>query len=198
MLLCLDEARKLGRTVRWGDSGPRLLTRMLKERGCLDQALSASMCYPTNPTQAPEALRPAAAAVLAPKIEPSLFLHLWNSILISRGIQKTCLPPRGSLLRRLTDKHSVGGWTGEYDEQSLSDILNAYTQHERRIALIQSQASEIVRLTVELGAIRCSTSWRLTAPLRNVSRFLQTLRRETRRRMDRFVFSRKGPPAVSE
>ena len=82
MLLCLDEARKLGRTVRWG-RGPRLLTRILKKRGCLDQALSASVCYPINPAHAPEALRPGAATVLTSKIEPSLFLHLWNSILIS-------------------------------------------------------------------------------------------------------------------
>jgi hypothetical protein len=43
MVQCLEQARKLGRAVKWGDTGPHLLTRVLEERGCVDRALPPSV-----------------------------------------------------------------------------------------------------------------------------------------------------------
>lgn len=116
MLRCLDDARKLGRTIRWGETGPLLLTQVLKELGCFNRAFTSSVCYPIHYNQAIDVLRPAAAAALALQIKRSLFLHLWNAKLISCGIRKIYLPPRGSLLRGLVEEHPVSGWMGEYDE----------------------------------------------------------------------------------
>ena len=77
---------KLGRAVKWGDTGPRMLTRVLKELGCLERAVPASVCYPIHYSQALDALRPSQTAVLAPRIESSLFLHVWNSMLVHGAV----------------------------------------------------------------------------------------------------------------
>src|SRR5262249_51694645 len=124
MAQCLAETIKRGRDVKWGDTGPVLLTRVLQECGCLERAIPASVCYPVHYTRALDALRPSSAAVLLPKIEASLFLHLWNSSFVHGGIEKNCRPPKGSLLRILMDKHPVGGWRGEHDERTLEHAFN--------------------------------------------------------------------------
>jgi hypothetical protein len=116
MLQCWDEAAKLGRTVEWGQTGPRLLTRVLKERHYIDRALPPEICYPIHYDRAADLLRPGAADTLASQIGPALFLHLWNALLTSNGQQKTLLPPKGSLLRQLAEKHPANGWAGEYPE----------------------------------------------------------------------------------
>jgi Alpha 1,4-glycosyltransferase conserved region len=123
MAQCLDRAIQLGRTIKWGDTGPRMLTRVLDEHGLIDRAAPPAVCYPIHYSEALDALRPSRAAALAPRIESSLFLHVWNSMLVFHGVQKTCLPPRGSLLRNCIDKHQVEGWTGEYDEETLEQVL---------------------------------------------------------------------------
>ncbi len=116
MLECWDEATKLGRAVEWGQTGPRLLTHILKERYCIDRALPPAVCYPIHYTQAADFLRPAATAALASQIEPALFLHLWNARLMFDGLRKTFLPPKGSLLRQLVERHPASGWAGENAE----------------------------------------------------------------------------------
>ncbi|MGA7487991.1 MAG: glycosyltransferase family 2 protein [Xanthobacteraceae bacterium] len=187
MRQCLDQAVKLGRNVKWGDTGPRLFTRVLDERGWLDRAAAASVCYPIHYTRALEVLRPARTADLTAQIESALFLHVWNSTLVHHGVQKSYRPPKGSLLRTLTDRHPVNGWIAEYDEHSLehglslkaelnaiAQELNAITQAKAQLQVaFGSQVAETERLQasfershLQLKAVLTSTSWRLTAPLR--------------------------------
>lgn len=148
MLRCLEQAIKLGRSVKWGDTGPRLLTRVLKESGAIDRAAPAAVCYPIHYSQALDVLRPSQTAVLAPRLESSLFLHVWNSMLVHLGVEKTCLPPQGSLLRRWADKHPVDGWIGEYDGHTLECALsvkaelNACAEEKRAVqAALERQAA---------------------------------------------------------
>ena len=146
------------------------------------------------------ALRPAQTAVLAPRLESSLFLHVWNSMLVHLGVEKTCLPPQGSLLRRWADKHPVDGWIGEYDGHtlecalSLKAELNACAEEKRAVqAALERQAAVAAgqlaeaeaankRQRIQMDAILASTSWRMTAPIRAGSRCLSALRLLGRRR----------------
>jgi Glycosyl transferase family 2/Alpha 1,4-glycosyltransferase conserved region/Glycosyltransferase sugar-binding region containing DXD motif len=191
MMQCLEQATKLGRNVKWGDTGPRLFTRVLEEQGRLDRAAAPSVCYPIHYSQAVEVLRPSRAADLAARIEPALFLHVWNSTLVHCGVQKGCRPPKGSLLRSLMDRHPVDGWVGEYDEQTLEHALSLKAELHERVQLhiaLGSQIAESERVKValersqmELKAMRASTSWRLTAPVRlggTILRALRSFRRE--------------------
>jgi hypothetical protein len=122
MQQCLDEVTKLGRTVKWGEGGPRLLTRVLEEHGLSDRARPPADCTPIHFTEALDVLRPCRTAALTSRMETSLFLHLWNSMLAWHGVSKTLLPPKGSLLRQLADQHPVDGWAGEYDEQTIEQL----------------------------------------------------------------------------
>ena len=192
MMQCLEQTMKLGRTVRWGDAGPRLFTRVLKECGLISRAHPPSVCYPVHYTRALDLLRPSQTAALSRQIESSLFLHLYNSTLEFRGVRKMCRPPNGSLLRACADKHPVDGWTGEYDEQTLERILNSQAtmhvhveENERlraQLAAIQLHVEENERLRAQLAAIQSSTVWRLTAPLRTGGRAFSALRTFGRRR----------------
>jgi hypothetical protein len=159
MVQCRDQAKQLGRTVKGGDTGPRLLTRVLEEHGLIGQALPATLCYPVHYSEALDLLRPAKLPMLADRIEPSLFLHLWHAMLAFHGVQKSCLPPKGSLLRDFADKHAVVGWVGEYDERTLEQVVNLKAE-------LHSHNDERNRLQANLEAMRTSASWRLTAPLR--------------------------------
>jgi glycosyl transferase family 2/alpha 1,4-glycosyltransferase len=192
MVQCLEQAMKLGRNVKWGDSGPRLFTRVLKEHGALDRAAVPSVCYPIHYSRALEVLRPSKTADLAARIESAVFLHVWNSTLVHRGVQKTYRPPKGSLLRELTDRHPVDGWTGEYDELSLEhdlDLtarLHAYAEEKVRlqaaVSALELQVRENEGCRRQLEAIMASTSWRLTAPLRIGGTLFPWLRSFGRRR----------------
>ena len=211
MLRCLEQTMKLGRAVKWGDTGPRMLTRVLEELGCLERAVPASVCYPIHYSQALDALRPSQTAVLAPRIESSLFLHVWNSMLVHCGVHKACLAPKGSVLRALMDKHPVDGWVGEYDGGTLEGALglkadlNASAEENRRLQdalelqaaegeraraqleeLAARQLAEVKakneRQRIELDAMLASTSWRLTAPVRASSRCLSALGLFSRRK----------------
>jgi hypothetical protein len=190
MAQCLEQATKLGRAVRWGDTGPRLFTRVLTDCGFIDRAAPASVCNPIHYTQALDALRPSQTATLAPQMKGALFLHLWNEMLNYGGVNKTCLPPKGSLLRRWIDRYPVDGWTGEYDEKTLEQVLglkaelNARAEEKIRMQsaldlqiaenerLRGRQMAENVRSQAQLEAVLASSSWRLTAPLRAASQAL--------------------------
>ena len=154
MLRCLEQAMKLGHAVKWGDTGPRLLTRVLGELGYLDRAVPAAACYPIHYSQALDLLRPSKTAVLAPKAESALFLHVWNSMLVHRGVHKAFRPPKGSLLRKWTDKHPVEGWIGEYDERTLEHGLNLKSQLDAAAAekaqLLDASAAEKAQLQAAL------------------------------------------------
>lgn len=134
MLRCLALAAEKGRSVRWGDTGPRLLTQVMRELGETRGIFDPSVCYPVDPFHALDVLRPARLARVTARSEGSQFLHLWNQMLTHAGVRKTCLPPRGSLLRHLVERHQVGGWAGEYDEAGLAEAVERYRRFLARTA----------------------------------------------------------------
>lgn len=168
--LCFERASALGRSVKWGDGGPRAFTAVLEEAGLLSAAAAPSGCYPVHFSEALDLLRPARAAAIDERLHAAMFLHLWNSTLVHAGVDKWLLPPTGSALRAIADRHPVQGWLGEYDDYRL----------DRQLAL----SNDLAEVRAELAATRrylddvmSSTSWRLTRPLR---RMTEALRRSGR------------------
>jgi hypothetical protein len=125
MLRCIELAEEKGRSVRWGDTGPRLLTQVMRELGETRGIFDPSVCYPVDHLHALDLLRPSALGRVTDQSNGSQFLHLWNQMLTYYGVDKTYLPPRGSLLRHLVERHQIGGWVGEYDEAGLSQAVEA-------------------------------------------------------------------------
>jgi hypothetical protein len=158
MLRCLEEAMKLGRSVCWGDAGPKLLTRNIKELGYDHRALSNSLCYPVHHSEILDIFRPSKSIEVGQRTSVSIFVHLWNGMLQHKGVQKIYLPPKGSILRRWLECHPVEGWRGEYDHETLEYALTLYKG---------SFARSVER--ARLDSMLRSTSWRLTKPLRVIA-----------------------------
>jgi hypothetical protein len=141
MVRCLEEATGLGRAVRWGDSGPRLLTRILKEQARDGDALDSSVCYPVHYSEALDVLVPSRLASIRERAAFSLFIHLWNAMLDHHGIDKTMLPPKGSALRRWAEQNSMEAWAGEYDAGMIEALWLAHAERCRLEAECQAGLS---------------------------------------------------------
>ena len=89
---------------------------------------------PVDHLHALDVLRPSALARVTARSDGSQFLHLWNQMLIHAGVRKTYLPPRGSLLRDLVERHQIGGWDGEYDEAGVAEAVERYRRFLARTA----------------------------------------------------------------
>ena len=131
MLECFDEALRIGNDPRWGEIGPRLVTRKAKESERLKNAQPSVTCYPVHHSEALDLLRPAQCKALAERIRYSFFLHLWNEVFRRVHVAKTMLPPRGSLLRAIAERHPVNGWSGEYDADVLEYALSVENELSR-------------------------------------------------------------------
>lgn len=131
---CLAEAQRRGRTVRWGDTGPMLTTRIATELGYAHRAFDSGVCYPVHYSEAIDVLRPGRAESLRQRTADSLFVHLWNAMLQHRGVDKTMLPPKGSIVRAWIDRHPVEGWAGEYSEETLERGLRPDSEPRTRLS----------------------------------------------------------------
>jgi len=153
---CLERAVEKGRSIRWGEIGPQLLTQVLGELGQTEHIFDSSVCYPIHYNDALALLHPSQSERVAQRLAGSQLLHLWNGMLANAGVRKSYLPPRGSVLRRLVEQHQVDGWTGEYDEAGLSEAtdINARLQAEaaRRNELETALREANARLRAEVGA----------------------------------------------
>ena len=96
-----------------------LTTRVSRELGYAHRAYASSVCYPVHYSEAIDVLRPDRAESLRQRTAGSLFVHLWNAMFDHRGVDKTMLPPKGSILREWIDLHPVDGWAGEYSAEAL-------------------------------------------------------------------------------
>lgn len=119
---CLRDALNLGRNVVWGQIGPRLITQKVQELNRGWEAQPASTCYPVHWSAALDLVDPRKTVEVASSTANSVMLHLWNEIFRQAAISKKCLPPRGSYLRMLADRHPVAGWRGLYLLNDGSDV----------------------------------------------------------------------------
>jgi hypothetical protein len=189
MLRCLELAMEKGRSVRWGDTGPLLLTEVMRDLGETQDIFTASVCYPIHHADALDVLRPSMLDGATARSSGSQFVHLWNETLSHAGVRKTYLPPRGSLLRQLVERHRIEGWVGEYDEAGLLEAVEANARLRMEIeqrTKLERELRDCVevrdRLRSERDAMAGSRSWRLTAPLRALRKSLSSARRVARSR----------------
>jgi hypothetical protein len=152
MKASLEEAHRIGRDVKWGESGPFLLTRVATELGVAHRAYSSSVCYPIHYSEAIDVLRPARAGTLRERVAGSLMVHLWSTMLRHRGVDRRMAPPKGSILREWVDRHPVGGWVGEYDDDQLEQSLLPDTVRVRFSADLATGIEDIERTNAKLRA----------------------------------------------
>jgi hypothetical protein len=190
MMRCFEEAARLGRSVNWGDAGPRLFTRIVKEQDRAGDALERSICYPVHYSEALDVLCPSKSRSVDDRTQSSLFVHLWNEMLCHYGVEKTKLPPVGSMLRHWTTLNPVTGWTKEYHGEEVEVLALLHIDPgdpDAELTRLWPRSGQIGReiqdgLRREIEELRvnekeflASTSWRWTAPARAISRQLRSL-----------------------
>ena len=107
MRRCMDAAIAKGDDIRWGESGPQLLSRVVAEERLERFVRDSRAFYPYNWPEAERALDPRHAFRLEALCVNATFVHLWNEILRRAGIDKTAPPPEGSYLAGLFTRHAV-------------------------------------------------------------------------------------------
>ena len=113
MIRCFGEVLAIRGHTEWGDLGPRLITRVLRDCGLIAQAQPKDSCYAVGWKDALDLLDPSQADSIIARTKSAPFIHLWNEIYRRGGIDKTLRPAPGSFLRQIADRHPVEGWRGE-------------------------------------------------------------------------------------
>lgn len=211
MAACADAAIELiaetGAEFPWGTIGPRLLTSKIAAMGYTDDAYPSSVCYPLHHSEALSFLSPSAAESISGRTRDSVFVHLWNEVLMDENIDKTQRPAAGSFLGAVADRHSVAGWKSALSETFIEALvernelraetnkLRVLKEKTHRLRLDLKEKDDQLRDTsarlrqarlkctnalAALKAIKSSRSWRITKPLRMVSNALFTAKRRRR------------------
>jgi len=183
--LC-ESAEQAGTNLEWGETGPHMLTRLVRERGLLHLVSPQPSSYPVQSKDAVHLLMPSRRDEIAERIGALPFLHLWNEILRRAVVFTWMAPPPGSYLAELFARHGVGfgdapAYTAE-QIQRLNDNYYTFThwdwdrkqllrQHEE----LQAGNAESARLTDRLRAAqaRAETLTQEVAQLRAQVQALQ-------------------------
>ena len=97
----------------WGQLGPDLLTRLVAQQGL--HVLPPSAFYPIDWQHYWAVLDPRRSADVLRRIRGAACLHLWNEMLRRIQLDKSVLPPPGSVLRALYEATiGVDGFVQEY------------------------------------------------------------------------------------
>jgi Alpha 1,4-glycosyltransferase conserved region len=164
----LREAYALGKSPDWGQCGPILVTRVVKELSLDRFAVPTSRFYPIHFSHALDVLLPNLRDEVKLAVRGSCFLHLWNEILRRAPVLKHVKPPHGSYLWEKFSEHDIE-FTGaaQYSEFQMQRVVESFGLRERDQEIIS--LNQIVKQQAqEISAMRSSTSWRLTSPMRFV------------------------------
>jgi hypothetical protein len=102
-----NEAEQMGRDVQWGDTGPKLLTRVVTERGLAGLAASQPFTYPLSWEHFEDTWRACKRTEVERLIQEVPFLHLWNEMFRRRPDLDLARPEPGSFLHSLFRKHGA-------------------------------------------------------------------------------------------
>ena len=104
-----------GKSLFWGETGPRLMTAVFGRTDAFAHAFPPSTFYPVLYDVFWKVFLPEHRDECAAMCKDGYTLHLWNNIVVQLGIWKTMAPPKGSWLHELFDADdSLRFFEGEY------------------------------------------------------------------------------------
>ena len=99
--------KDVGKSVAWGQLGPKLITKVIKELKMEDAMLSDDHFYPIHYNEFEKMLDPAESERCANKASNSYCVHLWNEFINRYAIPKNLPPPNNSFLFKLFSMHGA-------------------------------------------------------------------------------------------
>lgn len=101
----IDNVMKLqNRNLRWGETGPLLLEKLVKEEDSHIKLSSYKEFYPVEHYNIYKAFLPEFRDECAVMCREATMVHLFNNILVKMGIWKDLAPPKGSFLYEILEK----------------------------------------------------------------------------------------------
>lgn len=95
---------RAGKSLRWGETGPVLLTSLYKGSSFFDEAFPPEYFYPVLYDVFWKVFLPEERDECAELCRDAYTLHLWNNIVVDLGFWKHLAPPEGSFLHeKLTE-----------------------------------------------------------------------------------------------
>ncbi len=95
------------RALNFGDTGPTLMTRLVRDLGLESVAAPTSDFYPVHFDECRMFLDPTLKGEIDERLRDSLAVHLWDEIWTRRRIPTFLRPPRGSFLSDVLARHDV-------------------------------------------------------------------------------------------
>jgi hypothetical protein len=132
----LTRCEELGDKVKWGQTGPRLVTEIVTREQLQDRLFRKEQFYPVWHQNWLEFFDEESANATFEKCSPSYAVHLWSQMIAQSGFDKSLPPPRGSHIGAAVRKHG----TQEYFAPSVGEscrerIRQLKLQHEQQSKL---------------------------------------------------------------
>ena len=102
----LGSAQARGTDLQWGQTGPGLLTQVVRDKGLEDFMLDRRAFYPIHYTEWTKPFRGEEAAAVQAATAESYAIHLWNEMLRRNAFEKSRLSP-GSFFAGLVARHGT-------------------------------------------------------------------------------------------
>jgi hypothetical protein len=101
--------------VDWGELGPDLMTRLMRQHGLEAIAFPPEVFYPVDWQHYWAVLDPRRSGDVLERMRSAACIHLWNEMLRRIAFDKNVLPPDGSVLRMLYEETiGTAGFAQEY------------------------------------------------------------------------------------
>jgi hypothetical protein len=177
MVSAANAAFSLTDQSEWGTIGPRLLTRLVQEQGMQRLLLHQSEAFAVQPEEVPLLFAPSHRDNLEARVSGSHFIHLWNEIWRRARVLKGYGPPEGSFLDSLFRRFGVPvSPAGRLSPQAVESwfremhLMRAIRYRYGEDFHTQDYQTGIEQALWEREYMLRSISWKITAPLRSLTK----------------------------
>ncbi len=116
--------------MRWGETGPRLLTSVLGDR-MAREAQRKELFFPIHYSEFWKMFDPEHFAACEKLCKEAFTLHLWNSIVEKFGFWKNLLPPEGSFLHHLfTADGSAACFAATFPSANMRQLISNWQSRQ--------------------------------------------------------------------
>jgi hypothetical protein len=142
------------RELVWGETGPRLLTKVFGINQLDEAAFPQDLFYPLHYTELWKAFLPAFTAESEQLCRKAYSVHLWNSVVGHLGIWKRFMPPVGSYLANCfkadgTDRFFEDAYPTQVMRQMIDNWHMRLTGTDLALGQLARQVLPGVRRTLE-------------------------------------------------
>ncbi|MBB2202540.1 hypothetical protein HLH28_13325 [Gluconacetobacter tumulisoli] len=122
-----ETMQRIGKNLKWGETGPLLLTRLLPGKENRPRLSRQDMFYPISHSDIYKVLLPEFRDECSEKCMNAITVHLFNNILVRLGYWKDVAPPMGSFLyEHLAACNALGYFAATYPEDVMRHVIENF------------------------------------------------------------------------